>query len=75
MPNLDFSVCVPTFNRAHLLPKLFQGLDEQRGPSFELVIVNDGSTDNTSDTVRRLIQPLGSRYSISIYNMVAAGEP
>lgn len=49
-----FSICIPSYNRAHLLPGVFDNLSQQKGPSFELVIVNDGSTDDTADVLARL---------------------
>jgi glycosyltransferase involved in cell wall biosynthesis len=49
-----FSICIPTYNRSALLPGLFDNLAELRGPSFELVLVNDGSPDDTVAVVERL---------------------
>jgi len=51
-----FSICIPSFNRAHLLPGVFDNLSLQKGPSFELVIVNDGSTDDTAEVLAGLAQ-------------------
>lgn len=46
------SIITPTYNRAHLLPKLFKSLCQQSDFSFEWVIVDDGSTDNTEEIVK-----------------------
>lgn len=49
-----FSVVLPTFNRAHLLPRAIQSVNAQSFENWELVIVDDGSRDNTFDIVRPL---------------------
>lgn len=45
------TVFTPTFNRAYILPKLFDSLRAQTAYEFEWVIVDDGSTDGTEDLV------------------------
>ncbi|HUC44588.1 MAG TPA: glycosyltransferase family A protein [Candidatus Sulfotelmatobacter sp.] len=46
-----FSVITPTFNRAHTLPRVWESLRAQTYPSFEWVVVDDGSTDGTGALV------------------------
>ena len=41
------TVFTPAYNRAHLLPRLFESLCKQTYKDFEWVIVDDGSTDGT----------------------------
>ena len=41
------TVFTPTYNRAHLLPRLYESLCSQTFRDFEWVIVDDGSTDET----------------------------
>ena len=43
------TVFTPTYNRAHLLPRLYESLCRQTFTDFEWVIVDDGSTDGTKD--------------------------
>ena len=43
-----FSVVIPTFNRRHLLPQTLQSLAAQTCQEYETIIVDDGSTDDTS---------------------------
>ena len=45
------TIFTPTYNRAHLLPKLFESLCRQTYREFEWVIVDDGSKDGTGDLV------------------------
>jgi glycosyltransferase involved in cell wall biosynthesis len=50
------SAIVPTFNRAHLLPRTIQSILKQDYPDIEIIIVNDGSTDDTNAVIRDLNQ-------------------
>lgn len=43
-----FTVFTPTYNRAHTLHRVFDSLCAQTFRDFEWLIVDDGSTDNTS---------------------------
>jgi len=47
-----FSIVVPTFNRENQILRTINGVIRQRFSSWELIIVDDGSTDNTLDVVR-----------------------
>ncbi len=51
-PRFRFTVFIPTFNRAYALPKALESIARQtyREP-FEVVIVDDGSTDGTREIV------------------------
>ena len=46
------SVIIPTHNRANLLGRAIQSVLEQTFTRFELIIVDDGSTDETENLVR-----------------------
>ena len=48
------TVFTPTYNRAHLLQRVYESLRKQTFHDFEWVIVDDGSTDNTEDIVKTL---------------------
>ena len=45
------TVFTATFNRGHTLPKLYASLKKQRHPSFEWIVVDDGSQDQTFQLV------------------------
>ena len=47
----EITVFTPTYNRAHLLHKLYESLLRQSNQSFKWLIIDDGSTDNTKDVV------------------------
>ena len=54
MPNILFSVIVPTYNRESFIVKTIQSVLSQSYSNFELIIVDDGSTDNTEKVVGRI---------------------
>lgn len=46
------SVVIPTYNRAHTLSKSLNSVLNQTYQNFEIIIVDDGSSDNTEDVIR-----------------------
>ena len=50
---MKFSVIICTYNYAHLLPDTLRTLRAQTIQDFELLVVDDGSTDNTEEVVRQ----------------------
>lgn len=57
-PEIPFvSVIVPTYNRAHLLPRALRSVTHQTFSHFELIVVDDGSTDNTREVVEQVGDP------------------
>jgi glycosyltransferase involved in cell wall biosynthesis len=53
----DLSVVIPTHDRAGLLPLALGGALRQRGVAMEVIIVDDGSTDNTRDVLGAVDDP------------------
>ncbi|MBQ7856522.1 MAG: glycosyltransferase family 2 protein [Alistipes sp.] len=43
------TVFTPTYNRAYILPQLYESLCRQTSKNFEWLVVDDGSTDNTEE--------------------------
>ncbi len=50
--NPTVSVVIPTYNRAHLTGTTLQSVLSQTYQDFELIIVDDGSIDNTEEVVK-----------------------
>lgn len=51
MPEILISIIVPTYNRAHLIGETIQSVIDQTYKHWELIIVDDGSTDETKKIV------------------------
>jgi glycosyltransferase involved in cell wall biosynthesis len=51
------SVILPTYNRAYILPEAVESVLQQTFSDFELIIADDGSTDETAQMVRRFRDP------------------
>ena len=45
------SAIIPTYNRAHLIGRAIQSVLDQTYQDFELIVVDDGSTDNTEEVL------------------------
>lgn len=50
------TIFTPTYNRAYLLPRLFNSLCGQTNKNFEWLIIDDSSTDDTKSVVNEFIK-------------------
>ena len=48
-----FTVFTPTYNRADVLPRVYDSLHRQTLRDFEWLVVDDGSTDGTAELIAR----------------------
>ena len=53
----DFSIIIPSYNRASFLMKAIQSVLNQTHTNFELIVVDDGSTDNTRELIENSTDP------------------
>ncbi len=60
--NIYFSVVIPTYNRRAELAELLLCLKQQTYKNFEVLICDDGSTDNSSELVANYKEELDIKY-------------
>ena len=74
------SVIMPTYNRSDIILRAIMSVMAQSYRGFELLIVDDGSTDSTVDRVASLVDPrirlikLGGRFGVSYARNVGLQE-
>jgi glycosyltransferase involved in cell wall biosynthesis len=52
------SIVIPTYNRANYLPEALESALAQTYPNIEIIVVNDGCTDNTEEVLRPYIKQI-----------------
>lgn len=57
MPDLKFSVVVPVYNRGLQVKQAIESVLSQEYTSFELIVVDDGSTDDTAQVIKSFSDP------------------
>ena len=67
------TVFTPTYNRAHLLTRLFQTLKQQTISDFEWLIVDDESSDDTATVVQRFREGK-NQFAIQYYKQKHGGK-
>ncbi len=68
------SVFTPAYNRAKLLPRLYESLCHQTYNKFEWIIVDDGSKDETKKLVRELSTNEETLFSIRYFYQENGGK-
>lgn len=70
-PKSLVSVVIPTYNRAGMIANAIQSVVDQTYPDKEIIVVDDGSTDNTEEIVRGFENV---NYVVQIHNGQAAAR-
>ncbi|WP_252178059.1 glycosyltransferase family 2 protein [Endozoicomonas sp. 4G] len=52
------SIIIPSYNYAQFLPDTIKSVTQQIGDDCELIVINDGSTDNTDEVMQELLLTL-----------------
>ncbi len=60
MTSPKVSIIIPAYNRAHLIGLTLESALRQTYRDYEIVVIDDGSTDNTAEVVRSIAP--GARY-------------
>ena len=75
--NGTLTLITPTFNRQDYLTRLYRSLVAQTNKNFIWMIVDDGSTDDTRNTVEKYIQQYrkniengNHEYTESLYKLI-----
>lgn len=58
------SIIIPTYNRAHLIENTLKSVLDQTCDDFEVLIIDDGSTDNTAEVVAPYLSEKVQYYAI-----------
>ena len=69
-----FSVVIPTFNREKLLERALNSVIEQSEKGFEIIVVDNVSTDNTKTIVSQIIAK-HKRFKIRYIYQENSGSP
>lgn len=59
VPVYKVSVVVPNYNYAHYLPDRIRSIAAQNYPAYEIIVLDDASSDDSVEVVRRLEVELG----------------
>ena len=67
--DLFVSVVVPAYNEEQTITKKLENLNAQTYLNMEVVVVNDGSTENTRAKVQRFIETASAKFRVRLLNL------
>ena len=50
------SIILPCYNSEKTILQTLESIENQTYPNIEIIIVNDGSSDNTEDIVKKFVE-------------------
>jgi glycosyltransferase involved in cell wall biosynthesis len=68
------TVLTPTYNRARLLPDLFNSLCVQSCTDFEWIVVDDGSSDDTEQYCAQIQNRLNNKFIVRYFKKLNGGK-
>ncbi len=69
---MRFSIVIPAFNYGHLVERAVRSACGQAGDDYEVIVVDDGSTDNTAEIVAALSAEFSHLHIVSQDNSGAS---
>ena len=68
------SIVIPTYNRASYLPQTIQSALDQEYPSYEVILCDNASTDNTAEVIAPFLDDPRVRYYRQEHNVGMVGN-
>lgn len=70
---MKISVIVPVYNGEKTIIKCIESVLEQDYDDYQLLLINDGSTDNTDDVIKKYLSDQNSNKNIEYYSLKNGG--
>lgn len=71
---IKFSIVIPVYNTSSFLPKCFDSILAQSFDNYEVIIVNDGSTDNSQKIIDKYVKRYKNKFKCYITDNNGPGE-
>lgn len=68
---IRFSVIIPLYNKAPYVAKTLQSVFDQTFTDWELIVVNDGSTDNSLQVATEVVEGVSERFPEGKLNIIS----
>ena len=66
---ISISVIVPVYNGKNYINSFFKNLENQSFKNYEIILIDDGSTDNCIEIVKKLKIKIENFFEITILNV------
>ena len=66
------TILTPTYNRGYIISRAYNSLINQNNKNFEWLVIDDGSTDNTNEIIKKFIKE--NKINVRYYNKKNGGK-